>query len=129
MRNKAKAPNRLDTSKIRDKHTKAQLEEEKNKALKESEVLEQNKDVKLQWKVLRMVVYNTAEKVCEKLKCKHQNWFDETDKHLNDLLKQRNNVRINMPQTNTRSNKSIYTATEPLAVHEKGEIRLVEGKS
>ena len=57
-----------------------------------------------------MVLHNTAEKVCGKPKRKHQDWFDETDKHLNDLLKQRNNARINMLQTNTRSNKSKYTA-------------------
>ena len=47
VRNKGKAPNRLDTSKIKDKQTKAQLEDEMNKALKESEVLEQNTDVEL----------------------------------------------------------------------------------
>ena len=57
-----------------------------------------------------MVVYNTAEKVCKKPKRKQHDWFDKTDKHLNDLLKQRNNARINMLQTNTRSNKSKYTA-------------------
>ena len=71
MRNKVKAPNRLDTSKIKDKQTKAQLEEDMNKALKESRVLEQNTDVELQWKALRMVVHNTAEKVCGKPKRKH----------------------------------------------------------
>ena len=81
-----------------------------NKALKESEVLEQNTDVELQWKTLRMVVYNTAEKVCGKPKRKHQDWFGETDKHLNDRLKQRNHARINMLQTNTRLNKSKDTA-------------------
>ena len=47
VRNKVKAPNRLDTSKIKDKQTKAQLEDEMNKALKESEVFEQNTDVEL----------------------------------------------------------------------------------
>ena len=57
-----------------------------------------------------MVVYNTAEKVCEKPKRKHQDRLDETDKRLNDLLKQRNNARINMLQTNTCSHKSKYTA-------------------
>ena len=82
MRNKAKAPNRLDTSKIKDKQTKAQLEEEINQALRESEVLEHNRDVELQWKALRMAVYNTAEKDSEKPKRKHQDCFDETDKDL-----------------------------------------------
>ena len=110
VRNKAKAPNRLDTSKIKDKQTKAQLKKEMNRALRECEVNEQNTDVELQWKALRMVVYNTAEKVYEKLKRKHQDWFDETDKRLNDLLQQRNNARINILQTNTQSNKSKYTA-------------------
>ena len=38
-----------------------------------------------------LLVYNTAEIVCGKPKRKHQDWFDETDKHLNDLQKQRNN--------------------------------------
>ena len=80
--------------------------------MKESDVLEQNTDVELQWKAPRMVGYNTAEKVCKKPKRKQHDWFDETDKHLNDLLKQRNNARINMLQTNTRSNKSKYTAAK-----------------
>ena len=92
VRNKVKAPNRLHTRKINDKQTKAQLEEEMIKALKESEVLEQNTVVELQWKALRMVVYNTAEKVCGKPKRKHKDWFDKTDTHLNNLLKQRNNA-------------------------------------
>ena len=48
MRNKAKAPNRLDTSIIKVMQTKAQLEEEMNKALRESEALKQNTDVELQ---------------------------------------------------------------------------------
>ena len=64
MKNKVKAPNRLDTSKIKDKQTKAQLKEEMNKALRESKVIEQNTAAELQCKALRMVVYNTAEKVC-----------------------------------------------------------------
>ena len=78
--NDSKAANRLDTSEIKDKRTKALLEEKMNKALKEGEVLEQNTDVDLQWKDFRMVVYNNAEKVCEKPKRKHQDWFDETVK-------------------------------------------------
>ena len=40
MKNKVKAPNRLDTSKIKDKQTKAQLKEGMNKALRESKVIE-----------------------------------------------------------------------------------------
>ena len=48
VRNKAKAPNRLDTSKIKDKQTKAQLKKEMNRALRECEVNEQNTDVELQ---------------------------------------------------------------------------------
>ena len=83
-----------------------------NKALRESEVLEQNTNVELQWKALRMVVYKTAEKLCEKPKRKHQDWFDKTDKHLNVLLKQRSNAKINMLQTRTRSIKSKYTASK-----------------
>ena len=63
-----------------------------NKALKRREVLEQNTDVELQWKALSMIVYNTGEKVSGKPKRKHKDWFDKTDKHLNDLLKQRNNA-------------------------------------
>ena len=40
MKNKVKAPIRLDTSKIKDKQTKAQLKEGMNKALRESKVIE-----------------------------------------------------------------------------------------
>ena len=41
LRNKAEAPNKLDTSKNKDKQTnKGQLEKEMKKALRESEVLE-----------------------------------------------------------------------------------------
>ena len=71
VRNKTKTLNKLNTNKFKDKQTKAQLEEDMNKALKESRVLEQNTDVELQWKALRMVVHNTAEKVCGKPKRKH----------------------------------------------------------
>ena len=58
---------------------------------------------------LRTAVYNAAEKVFEKPKRKHQDWFDELDKHLGELLEQRKNARVNMLQTNTRSNRSKYT--------------------
>ena len=68
--------------------TKVQLEKEMNKALGESEALKQNTDVELQRKALKMVVSNIAKKVYEKPKCKHQDRLDETDKRLNDLLKQ-----------------------------------------
>ena len=109
MRSKAKPPSRLDTGKIKVKETKAELEEEMSKALRDCEDLEKSTDVEAQWKALRTAVYNTAEKVCEKPKRKHQDWFDELDKHLGELLEQRNNARVNMLQTNTRSNKSKYT--------------------
>ena len=73
LRNKAEAPNKWTQVRTRiSKQTKAQLEEEMKKALRESEVLEQKTDAELQWKVFKMVVYNTAEKVCEKQKRKHQ---------------------------------------------------------
>ena len=100
---------RSDTGKIKVRETKAELEEEMSRALRDCEDLEKSTDVEAQWKALRTAVYNTAEKVCEKSKRKHQGWFDELDKHLGELLEQRKNAIVNMLQTNTRSNRSKYT--------------------
>jgi len=36
-------------------------------------------DVETQWKSLKKLAYKTSEKVCDKPKSKHQDWFDETD--------------------------------------------------
>jgi len=43
-------------------------------------------DVETQWKSLKKLIYNIAEKLCDKPKLKHQDWFDETDGQLVVLL-------------------------------------------
>jgi len=111
QRTKAKPPSRLDLGQTKSDKFKEKLESEMNKALGQCRDLE-NKDAATQWKTLRAVVYETAEKVCERPKRKHQDWFDETDQHLAELLESQNSARINMLQTNTRSKKSKYTTAK-----------------
>ncbi|XP_048578500.1 craniofacial development protein 2 [Nematostella vectensis] len=108
-RTKAKPPTKLDVRKIRSGDMKAKLQHEMNEALKNLEEMD-GSEIEAQWNTLKTVVYETAEKVCEKPKRKHQDWFDENDKHLECLLEKRNAARANMLQTNTRSNKNKYTA-------------------
>ena len=68
----------------------------------ESEIVEEN------WSSLEATKYDTALSVLGKSNCKHQDWFNDTDKK---LLEERNTARVKKLHVNTRSNKKKLTGT------------------
>lgn len=68
----------------------------------ESEIVEEN------WSSLEVTIYNSALSVLGKSNCKHQVWFNDTDKK---LLEERNTARVKKLQVNTRSNRTKLTGT------------------
>jgi len=65
-RTKAKPPSRLNISELKGKETKAKLEQEMDRALRDFNKFEKL-DVETQWKSLEKLVYKTAEKVVKSL--------------------------------------------------------------
>ena len=67
-----------------------------------SEIVEEN------WSSLEATICDTALIVLGKSNCKHQDWFNDTDKK---LLEERNTARAKKFQVNTRSNRTKRTDT------------------
>ena len=68
----------------------------------ESEIAAEN------WSSLEATIYDTTLSVLGKSSCKHQDWFNDTDKK---LLEERNTTRVKKLQVNTKSNRTKLTST------------------
>ena len=74
-------------------------------------------------------VYGTVNRVLCRGVRKHQDWFDEHNKHLLCMIKNRNKARKACMQCNTRLKNYILKNTEqPLEVHPSDKNQIVGGK-
>ena len=115
-----KPPSKLNTKKLKAKETQAELAKHMDSNL--SSLGERDAGVEENWKQLRDVVYDTAKSVLGKPDRKHQDWFDEYDERLQQLIETRNKARDAKLKCGTRSKKKVYSkAQSALQKYTRGE--------
>jgi hypothetical protein len=72
----------------------------------------ENSDLEQKWKILKETVYSTASNVLGKQGRKHQDWFDEHDEHLLQLIQERNKARQASLLCNTRMKRKAYSKAQ-----------------
>lgn len=103
-------PRKLDTMLLADQVKKTKLSEEMDRNLQDWDA--ENGDLEENWIKLKDTVYSTASNVLGKQSRKHQDWFDEHDKHLSWLIEERNKARQALLLCNTRSKKKAYSKAQ-----------------
>ena len=92
---------KLDISKLKDDHTRDELEATLN------EKLTQNAgSVEEKWSSFRDTVYQVSSEVLGSVTRKHEDWFDENSSELKTLIENRNKARVDNLNRNTRSTKA-----------------------
>ena len=100
-------PTKINTVRIRENKVKEQLESEINTALERYKI-EEN-DLEISWTKLKNIAHQTVLAVLERLKRKHQDWFDDSDPGMTKLIYDRNKARDKHLQKSTRQTNAQLT--------------------
>ena len=85
----SKKPAKLNTQALKDPRVRDQLENEITKAINEIPPV-QDEDVNKEWETLKNTIFSSAEKLLGKQKKKNQDWFDENDPEIQNVIANKN---------------------------------------
>lgn len=101
---------KLDVNKMKLQSVKTELKEALAEKLEECDQM-LDKPVEEQWDKFKKILYETSKEKLGPTKRKHEDWFDDNDTELLELIKTRNEARSEMMNRTTRSTTAKYKQT------------------
>nr|VZI32686.1 unnamed protein product [Spirometra erinaceieuropaei] len=77
--------------------------------LENLQAADENVSVEIQWYQLRDAVHKTFLGVLERARCQHQDWFDENDEVISNLLVTKNRLHRACIDRPTGANKAVFS--------------------